>query len=101
VVKPEFAPYTLIISHFAIQNLADMPELEAARVVELLERVAQTGVGSIEWLEGYRLCRLKIPPFRAIFAVEKREINVLLIESRDQVYSKKTMKRLKPYRRKN
>jgi hypothetical protein len=78
-----------------------MSELEVARVVEHLERVALTGVGSIERLEGYRLCRLKIPPFRAVFEVEGREMNVLLIESRDQVYSKKTMKRLKPYRHKN
>ena len=101
MVKPEFAPYNLAISDFALKNLADMPEDQAARVIELLERVALTGVGSVEWLEGYRLFRVKIPPFRAICDVEQRELIVLLIEARDQVYSKKTMKRLKPYRRKS
>lgn len=59
VIKPEFVPYTLVISDFAIENLADMPEIEATRVVELLERVALTGVGSIEWLEGYRFTAFK------------------------------------------
>ncbi len=99
MIKPEFAPYRLEIEKPALKDLADFSAEDAEHIIEVLQRVALTGSGNVEWLEGHRLLRLKAPPARALVDVTDGVITVVLIESRDQVYSKKTLKRVKAYRR--
>lgn len=99
MIKPEFAPYRLEFDKTALKDLASFSAEDAAHIVEVLQRVADTGTGNIEWLEGHRLMRLKAPPARALVDITEGVITVVLIEARDQVYSKKTLQRVKAYRR--
>jgi mRNA-degrading endonuclease RelE of RelBE toxin-antitoxin system len=99
VIKPEFAPYELIYELGTVHDVRDLTTEQAEQLIRAVERFAETGVGSIDWMQGYYLMRLKTPPFRVIFAVERRTIRVVLIDARDQVYSKRNLNRLKPYRK--
>lgn len=99
MIKPEFAPYELIYELGTAHDVRDLTAEQAEQLIRAVERFAATGVGSIDWMQGYHLMRLKTPPFRVIFAVEQRTIRVVLIDARDQVYSKRNLSRLKPYRK--
>jgi hypothetical protein len=99
VIKPEFSPYQLEIEELAIQDLASFSAEDAEHIITVLQRVAETGTGNVEWLEGYRLLRVKAPPARALVDIIGRVMVVVLIETRDKVYSKKTLKRVKGYKR--
>jgi hypothetical protein len=67
--------------------------------VQVLQRIAETGTGNVQRLEGYRLVRLKAPPARVLADVSGGVITIILIEFRDQVYSKKSLRRVKSYRK--
>jgi hypothetical protein len=99
VIKPEFAPYRLEIEPDAIEDLAAFSAEDAEQNMQVLVRIAETGVGNVKWLEGYKLVRLKTPPARALADVENGVITVVLIETRDKVYSKKTLRRVKHFRK--
>jgi mRNA-degrading endonuclease RelE of RelBE toxin-antitoxin system len=99
VIKPEFAPYRLEIEPQAIEDLAKFSSEDAENIIQTLVRIAETGAGNVEWLEGYQLVRLKAPPARALADVGNGVIVVVLIEFRDKVYSKKSLRRVKKYHR--
>jgi hypothetical protein len=50
VIKPEFAPYELIYELGTAHDLRDLTAEQAEQFIRSIERFAQTGVGSIEWM---------------------------------------------------
>jgi mRNA-degrading endonuclease RelE of RelBE toxin-antitoxin system len=99
VLDPRFSPYQIELDDKAIDDLSELTQTEAEHVGNSIRRMAETGTGSIERMQGYYLMRLKVPPFRVVFSIAGRLITVVLIDARDQVYSKRNLSRLKPYRK--
>ncbi len=99
MLDPRFAPYQVELDDKAIDDLSKLTQVETEHLGISIRRMAETGTGSIERMQGYYLMRLKPPPFRVVFSIIGRLITVVLIDSRDQVYSKRNLTRLKPYRK--
>lgn len=79
--------------------MSELNQAESEHLRINLACMAQIGTGSVEQMQGYYLMCLKVPPFRVVFSIIGLLITVVLIDTRDQVYSKRNLGRLKPYRK--
>jgi mRNA-degrading endonuclease RelE of RelBE toxin-antitoxin system len=98
-LNPRVVPLVLEYKDPALTALDTMPLAHAERIVEALERLAQTGHGDTEMLgDGYvAVFRLRVGGWRVFFdvAAETRVLVVQDIEKRGQAYSKKSRRKSK------
>jgi mRNA-degrading endonuclease RelE of RelBE toxin-antitoxin system len=95
-IRTELVPYTLIFNRNARKALNALSTKNASRVIEALQRLAETAVGDIEFLgSGYIAAyRFRVGDLRIYLDVELEPPTLYIegLEKRGEAYRKKSQR---------
>jgi mRNA-degrading endonuclease RelE of RelBE toxin-antitoxin system len=87
---PEKPPYNLVFAAIAQKTLAKMDASNEAKLIEGLERFAETGLPRPKPLVGKfkGAYRLRFGDLRVIITIDGKAVNILDIAKRDKAYKR-------------